>query len=132
MRVGEYTLTYAERERSETPEKQVNTARITVTRGGEPVTTLFPQRNFHFAQGQPQSEVAIRTTPIEDLYVVVTSFDADGAAAIRAFVNPLTWWIWAGAVVMLGGMTILLSSPFPVRAAATARAEVRDVAVATR
>ena len=59
--------------------------------------SLAPQRNFHLAQQQPQSEVAIRTGPVEDLYVVVTSFDADGAAAIRAFVNPLTWWIWIGA-----------------------------------
>jgi cytochrome c-type biogenesis protein CcmF len=81
------------------------------------VTTLQPQRNFHVAQQQPQSEVAIRTTPVEDLYAVVTSFDPDGGAAIRAFINPLTWWIWAGAVVMLGGILIVMSGePVGVRA----------------
>jgi hypothetical protein len=70
---------------------------------------LRPQRNFHLAQRQTQSEVAIRTTPVEDLYVVLTSFDPDGAVVVRAFVNPLTWWIWAGAAVMLAGMSVLLT-----------------------
>ncbi|HWC15207.1 MAG TPA: heme lyase CcmF/NrfE family subunit [Actinomycetota bacterium] len=132
MRVGSYTLTYEDQRDSSTAEKQINTAVIGVRKGGETLGQLFPQRNFHFAQRQPQSEVAIRTGPIEDLYVVITSFDQDGAAAIRAFVNPLTWWIWAGAAVMLGGMTILLSSPAPVRAAARVRTEVREPAVAAR
>jgi cytochrome c-type biogenesis protein CcmF len=79
-----------------------------VEREGEPVAMLRPQRNVHRAQRQAQSEVAIRTTPVDDLYVVVTSFDSDGAAAVRAFVNPLTWWIWAGAVVMAAGMALIL------------------------
>lgn len=118
LKVGNYVLTYEGRTQTQTQEKQVNTATISVDRGGKHVTTLLPQRNFHFAQQQPQSEVAIRTTPLEDLYVVVTSFDpSSGAAAIRAFVNPLTWWIWVGAFVMLLGMGVLLSSPSPVAAA---------------
>ena len=132
MRVGSYELTYEERIQDENAEKQTNIARVVATKDGATVATLYPQRNFHFAQGQPQSEVAIRSTPIEDLYVVVTSFDADGDAALRAFVNPLTWWIWVGAAVMLGGMTILLSSPVPVRSLQAERAEVRRPAVATR
>jgi len=132
MRIGDYTLTYEDRIQRETSEKQINVVDIGVSRGGEELTTLSPQRNFHFAQGQPQSEVAIRTTPAEDLYVVVTSIDPDGAAAIRAFVNPLTWWIWVGAGVMLGGIAILLSSPVPVAVTGRVRREVREPAVAVR
>jgi cytochrome c-type biogenesis protein CcmF len=132
MSVGDYTLTYEDRRQSSTDEKQVNVAVIDVARDGNSIGALLPQRNFHFAQGQPQSEVAIRTGPVEDLYVVITSFDQDGAAALRAFVNPLTWWIWVGAAVMLGGMTILLSSPSPVRVTARVRGKVREPAVVTR
>ncbi|MDQ3962525.1 MAG: hypothetical protein M3277_01185 [Actinomycetota bacterium] len=132
MRVGSYELTYAEQTTSRDPEKQSNVARVVATRGNTAVATLYPQRNFHFAQEQPQSEVAIRSTPVEDLYVVVTSFDADGDAALRAFVNPLTWWIWVGAAVMVSGMGVLLSSPVPVRVATTERSTVRLPAVATR
>ena len=132
MAVGDYTLTYADRRETTTAEKQVNIATIDVAKDGQPMGSLFPQRNFHIAQGQPQSEVAIRTGPIEDLYVVITSFDADGGAAIRAFVNPLTWWIWVGAAVMLGGMTVLLSSPAPVRVRQPVRSERREPAAVTR
>ena len=132
MAVGSYTLTYADRTQTTTDEKQINTAVIEVTSEGSRVGTLYPQRNFHLAQEQPQSEVAIRTGPIEDLYVVITSFDQDGAAALRAFVNPLTWWIWFGAAIMLGGMVILMSSPTPSRATGRVRSEIREPAVVTR
>lgn len=114
MTIGEYTLTYEALNQGQTDEKDINEAELSVARGGNYITTLRPQRNFHFAQEQPQSEVAIRTTPVEDLYVVVTSFDQDGTAAVRVFVNPLTWWIWVGALVMVAGMGVLLSNEKPV------------------
>jgi cytochrome c-type biogenesis protein CcmF len=121
MKIGDYTLTYDELETSETAEKQVNAVTLSVSRGDEPVGVLRPQRNFHLAQQQTQSEVSIRTTPIEDLYVVVTSIDSDQAIVLRAFINPLTWWIWAGAAVMAVGMSVILSGAAdPVRRAAHA------------
>jgi cytochrome c-type biogenesis protein CcmF len=125
MDVSSYTLRYTDTETFETDEKQINTATIEAFRDGDHVATMKPQRNFHFAQQQPQSEVAIRTNPVEDLYVVAQSFDPeDDAVALVAFVNPLTWWIWAGAIVMLAGMLVLLTG----RAAATAPSRERSPA----
>ena len=132
MSVGDYTLTYAGIEQTETPEKEINSVSVEVTRGDELVTTLEPQRNFHIAQEQTQSEVAIRSTPVEDLYVVVAALDADGGVILRAFVNPLTWWIWVGAAVMAAGMSVILSSGAPETVAKPAEARVREPAVATR
>jgi cytochrome c-type biogenesis protein CcmF len=126
MRTGPYTLTYEGVNRTQTPEKDINAFDISVLRGGEKIAELQPQRNFHFAQGQAQSEVAIRTTPVEDLYVVVTSLDPDGSAAVRAFVNPLTWWIWAGAAVMVVGMAVVISGRAPITAPVAARRSVRE------
>ena len=126
MRVGPYTLGYEGVDRRQTPEKDINAFDLSVLRGGERIAALRPQRNFHFAQGQAQSEVAIRTTPVEDLYVVVTSLDPDGTAAVRAFVNPLTWWIWAGAAVMVAGMAVVISGRARVTAPAGARRSVRE------
>jgi cytochrome c-type biogenesis protein CcmF len=131
MKVGAYTLVYDGVEQKETPEKEVNAFDINVFRGGRQIAELWPQRNFHFAQRQGQSEVAIRTTPVEDLYVVVTSLDADGTAAVRAFINPLTWWIWAGAAVMLLGMVVVMSGDAPVPAPATISPSVREPAAVT-
>jgi cytochrome c-type biogenesis protein CcmF len=133
MRIGPYTLAYEGVDEMQTSEKDVNSFDLSVLRGGEKIAALHPQRNFHFAQGQAQSEVAIRTTPVEDLYVVVTSLDTDGTAAVRAFVNPLTWWIWAGAAVMVAGMAVVISGRTRVEAPAAARRSVREpVAVGQR
>ena len=113
LNVGAYTLTYIDLEQRSTPEKDIYEASIEVHRGDSYVTTLRPQRNIHRAQQQRQSEIAIRSTPIEDLYLVVTAFESDGSAHVRAFVNPLTWWIWAGAGVMILGMTVVLTGSSP-------------------
>jgi cytochrome c-type biogenesis protein CcmF len=132
MEVGAYTLTYDALETGETAEKAINSVEIDVVRGGDQIATLRPQLNFHFAQNQRQSEVAIRTTPAEDLYVVVSALDPDGTAALRAFVNPLTWWIWAGAVVMLAGMMVLMTGGAPVAAPSLSRAPRPEPAVVAR
>jgi cytochrome c-type biogenesis protein CcmF len=132
LRVGDYTLVYEDLERSQNEEKQMAVTIVGVFRDGERVTTLRPQRNLHLAQEQWQSEIAIRTTPVEDLYVVTTTIDPDGAASIRAFVNPLTWWIWAGAVVMLAGMAVILTGRAPVSAPQRTKARVGDAVAAAR
>jgi cytochrome c-type biogenesis protein CcmF len=132
MRVGSYELRYEGARQASTTEKQMVAAEVSVTRGGEAIGTLHPQRNFHLAQRQFQSEVAIRTNPVEDLYLVVTGFDADGDAALRAFVNPLTWWIWAGAAVMAIGIGVIMAGRGPQPAAAQVRTTVREPAVATK
>ena len=132
MEVGEYTLTLEGVERSETEEKQINAVSVSVGRGDETIASLEPQRNFHFAQQQTQSEVAIRTTPVEDLYVVVTSVDPDGGVVLRAFVNPLTWWIWMGAAIMALGMSVILSGGAAETALSPAGARVRKAVVATQ
>ena len=49
------------------------------------------------------SRAAIRSTPVEDLYIVTSETLEDGRVAARVLVNPLVWWMWwAGAVVILG------------------------------
>jgi cytochrome c-type biogenesis protein CcmF len=125
-------LTYQNLERSANAEKQIIATDILVRRDGETIGTLHPQRNLHIAQRQWQSEIAIRTTPVEDLYVVITAVDPDGAASVRAFVNPLTWWIWAGAVVMALGMSVILSGSALVTVVSPVRAKLREQVATAR
>jgi cytochrome c-type biogenesis protein CcmF len=132
MNIDGYTLTYEELVREETAEKEIYQANVLVSRDGGALGALEPQRNLHKVQQQFQSEVAISTGPVEDLYVVVTAIDPSGDASIRAFVNPLTWWIWAGAAVMVVGMSVLLSEPGPRFARAEAPVRMRRPVVVTR
>lgn len=55
--------------------------------------------------GQAVSRVAIRSTPLEDVYVVLAGTSGD-EAAFRIFVNPLVTWIWAGAALLVGGVLL--------------------------
>jgi cytochrome c-type biogenesis protein CcmF len=123
MDVGAYTLKFEDLTQQTTAEKQIFRTTIDVSRGGSHIATMHPERNFHIAQRQPQSEVAIRTTPVEDLYLVVSAIDKDGDISLRAFVNPLTWWIWMGAGIMLLGITVVLAGNAPITVAETKRSD---------
>jgi cytochrome c-type biogenesis protein CcmF len=72
--------------------------------GGE---TLEPSRlTYPGLGGQSLSRVAIRSTPLEDLYVVLNGRDERGAASVRIVVNPLVPWIWAGGALLILGVLI--------------------------
>jgi cytochrome c-type biogenesis protein CcmF len=71
------------------------------------VATLTPQKNLHYALENPWvTEVAIRTTLKEDLYVILANLDEDGLAAFQIVINPLIIWIWIGGGVLLAGTAI--------------------------
>ncbi len=66
--------------------------------------TLEPVRAV-YAGGQPVSRVAIHSTPVEDVYVVLDDV-GNGVATVHLFVNPLVTWIWAGAAVLVAGILL--------------------------
>jgi len=49
------------------------------------------------------SEVAIRSTLHEDLYVILDNWNNNGTAAFKFIVNPLVSWIWLGGIVLACG-----------------------------
>ncbi len=81
-------------------------ASLEVYSGGQKVGTIVPAKNFYEGQEQPTTEVAIRTTLLEDLYVILTGWDKDGTTSLKVMVNPLVVWIWIGGGVLLLGTLI--------------------------
>jgi cytochrome c-type biogenesis protein CcmF len=74
---------------------------------GSQVATLTPQKNYHYALENPWvTEVAIRSTLKEDLYVILASLEEDGLAAFEIVINPLVTWIWIGGGLLLLGTAI--------------------------
>jgi len=123
MTINKYTLTYENMDYYETQSKAVVTATLSVYDEGKLLGTLTPEKYFHRIYEQPVTEVAIRTTPIEDLYVILVSWDEDGTTAFKVLVNPLVSWIWVGGgVLFLGGLIAFwperrqLAAPTEVRA----------------
>ncbi len=92
-------------------------ARIRVSKDGEPLATLTPEKRMYWLEQQPSSIPAIYSTFGEDLYVILTAIEPNGTATLKVFVNPLVSWIWLGGVTFVIG-TALVMWPHPQRAAA--------------
>ena len=74
---------------------------------GNQIAVMTPQRNIHNThEDQPMTEVAIRSTIREDLYIILAGLGEDGTANFRVIVNPLMMWMWIGSVVLTLGTVI--------------------------
>ncbi|MDQ4148449.1 MAG: heme lyase CcmF/NrfE family subunit [Actinomycetota bacterium] len=126
--IGRYSVAYDSRRVFATDEKLVRMAVMNVEdENGRRVARLTPQRNLHMASNQPQSEIGLKTSLVDDLYVVLTEMDSSGRVSVRAWINPLVAWIWIGAGVMIAGTLIVLSSArVPTGASRAARARFED------
>lgn len=100
--VAGYTLTYVGSEQRQLADHSELVASM---RFGD--TTLEPAlATYAGLGGQALTHVAINTTPVADIYVVLAGGNADGSAAFRVFVNPLVSWIWAGGAIIIFGVVL--------------------------
>jgi cytochrome c-type biogenesis protein CcmF len=65
---------------------------------------------------EPSTEVAIRSTVQEDLYIVFAgAVNGTEEAVYRFNLNPLVWWVWFGGfVLVLGGLVTMWPGAGPV------------------
>ena len=98
--------------------------RVEVYRDGVLKYALDPDRAFYPAFNMASTRAAIRSTPVEDLYIVPSEHLEDGSVGLRILVNPLIWWMWVAGPVMVLGTLIAL---WPQRSAAPVGAVSRLV-----
>jgi cytochrome c-type biogenesis protein CcmF len=92
-------------------QKQAVTASLSVFVNGKQIDSLYPAKwFFRRHESEPTTEVAIRRTLAEDLYVVMAAPPQikDQSASLEIFVNPLVNWIWIGFGVIALGTGIAL------------------------
>ncbi|MGH7904364.1 MAG: cytochrome c-type biogenesis CcmF C-terminal domain-containing protein, partial [Candidatus Dormibacteraceae bacterium] len=116
--VAGYRMRYEGFTSARYPDHVAETARLRM--GGE---TLTPTRLLYASLGgQSASRVAIRSTPLADLYIVLVGTAPDGTATFQLFVNPLVTWIWSGAgLLILGVLLGNASAPFAAPSSRRAR-----------
>ena len=99
-------------------------AMLDVYKGGQKLFQMTPEKRVYLASQQPQTMVAIHSVPGWDLYVVYEGANpTTGQPIIKAFLNPLVSWIWAGVAFMVFG-TLIALSPASTPSAASARVTV--------
>lgn len=122
-----YELTYEGISVSQQPNMLQVVGLLSVTKNGEPMGTMAPEKRQYRMWDNLINEVSIRTTPREDLYTILAAVEnvqgilANDPNAQRATfeiqVNPLVGWIWyGGMVITLGSLIGLWPSRGSVKA----------------
>ncbi len=132
MEIGPYKLVVDSYTQDDKPNYSSEWAIVNVFKNGKQIDTMYPERRFYKASQQPATMVANRSTLKEDLYIVFSGTNQDtGRPIIKAHLNPLVWWIWAGVyVILIGTIIALVPNMQTVKLAAESR--VRAPARATR
>ncbi len=127
VEIADYQIEYIGTAATPKSDRTEFVSTLEVYRDGRHLTTLEATRSFYPSFNMAATRAAIRSTPVEDLYVVPSENLANGSVGFRILVNPLMWWMWvAGPVMILG--TVIALWPQAVRQTAGATSRVSPTA----
>ncbi len=110
--IGNYVIGYEKIHQYTTDAKHGTRADLAIYYRSDKVGDLRPEKNVYKYEGNreinQETEVALRSTFKDDLYIILANFDETGTATFRAFLNPMVSWIWAGSIVLLFGAIITM------------------------
>lgn len=110
MQIGSYSLRLTGYKEGDTANYQYAQVTLEASRGGKLIRTMTPEKRIYKAGDQQSTtEIALHSTPREDLYVVFSGPANEGNGyEIHAFVNPLVFWVWLGSLIMVLGTLVTL------------------------
>ena len=80
----------------------------TLRPGDRLISQIEPWHGFYLDFNMASVRSGIRSTIIEDLYVIPRDFLPDGRVSLAVSINPLAWWLWAaGPIFIIGTMVAL-------------------------
>ena len=106
--ISGYELRYLNTDQTLRSDRTEYVSKLELRRGGELLENMEARRSFYPSFNMASTLAAIRSTPVEDFYVVPSENLPDGSVGFRILVNPLVWWMWvAGPVLILGTVVSL-------------------------
>ncbi|MCL5742398.1 MAG: heme lyase CcmF/NrfE family subunit, partial [Acidobacteria bacterium] len=109
MRVGHYQLKVLDLREGDNENYSWHRAVMQVSKNGETLGVLEPEKRMYKASRQGTSIVGVRERPNEDLYLNFAGLADDNVkAVIQAYVFPLVGWIWIGSLVLILGTLVAL------------------------
>src|SRR6202034_1797751 len=83
--------------------------KVSITRNGNPVSVLYPEKRRYWVQGTVQTTAAIAPAFNRDLLAAMGEDVGAGAWSLRLQYRPLIRFVWVGALIMaLGGVTAVI------------------------
>ncbi|MGI9535142.1 MAG: heme lyase CcmF/NrfE family subunit, partial [Thermodesulfobacteriota bacterium] len=111
-KVGKYELEFVELETYNNDAKNGTRAVLSLNYNNNRIDTIYPEKNIYKYEGNreinQETEVALRSTFTEDLYVILSGVNSNNNIVLRVFINPMVSWIWAGGIVVLCGAFITM------------------------
>lgn len=112
-RIGNYELKAIDFHNGDTGNYIWDSAELAVTKNGDALGNMEPEKRLYTASKQGLTHVAIRTRLNEDLYVSLAAVDQDQStqkikATLQLWIFPLVSWIWIGAAVVVFGTLVAL------------------------
>ncbi len=102
--IGRYAFRFEGVQRFPGPNYTADRGTVQVTRDGQPMVTLHPEKRAYASGGQVMTEAGIRPGLFGDIFVAIGESLGNDAWAVRVHVKPFVRWIWFGAGLMaLGG-----------------------------
>lgn len=85
----------------------VTRAEMTLFKDGKELATLAPRYDL-YPDGQPMTIPAVRSTLVDDVYVILVNWEGISADStpFKVYHNPLVKWVWIGAYLFLIGILV--------------------------
>lgn len=91
-------------------------AEVKVSKQGQFVTTLYPEKRHYVVSQMPMTEASIQYNPFRDLYMALGEPILEGKEtefttnkwAVRIYVKPAVRWVWWGSAVMVFGAFVAM------------------------
>jgi cytochrome c-type biogenesis protein CcmF len=107
--LGAYRFRYDGGAAIEGPNYEGFRGQVTITRNGQPVSVLRPEKRRYWVQGTVQTTAAIAPGFSRDLLAALGEDVGAGAWSLRLQYRPLIRLVWVGALIMaIGGVTAVV------------------------
>jgi cytochrome c-type biogenesis protein CcmF len=107
--VGDYTIQFGAPREIDGPNYVAIRSEMKVSRDGQPVTILYPEKRIYRVQKSPMTEADIDSGWRHDLFIALGESLGQNAWSVRIQYKPLIRFIWFGAFVMAFGGLIAVT-----------------------
>ena len=123
-----FTLELTEVNRVQGPNYFSTMGTMELSKDGQPISTLHPEKRQYPVARMPTTEAAIDNGFLRDVYTVIGDPQDGGGWAVRVYYKPLANWIWGGSILMaIGGALSLSDRRYRVAAGARRRQAMQGV-----
>ncbi len=109
LSLASYTMEFERLDVFDTEDaRNVARAVVLVKKDGQVIDELYPRRDFFYDSGQPMTIPGVRSTLVDDFYVILVDWKAvtSEGATFKVYHNPLVKWLWIGTWLFIAGVVI--------------------------